>query len=290
MQRVLFPAISTVLLALVLLSLPGCVARETLPTITPDAGHLRLSGKFVWFDLHTPDMAGARKFYDRVFNWSLERSDEDSGKVKTILLGDMRIGSIFEVEVPPDGASWLSCMSVPDADQAFERAKDEGASGEPPANMPYRGRMAEIRDPQGAAVALLTSSVGDPRDRPLKDGYWLGAELWTGDVESAATFYVHLAGLEQASMNQPDGGLYVMLVGDRRPRGGVTAIPLEGQGPQWVPQVAVLDLQATLERVEEYGGTVLIRPGMPGAVEGTAVFADPQGAVLGIREFIPPED
>lgn len=279
------------LLALALaLSLTGCAGRVDLPTITPDAGHLHLTGKFVWFDLHATDLAAAGRFYDHVFNWSLKRTDEDSPLVKDILFKGRSIGNIFHLE-PGQGVSrWVSCMSVPDVDSAYAMAVKAGARGSGPLDMPNRGRMAEIRDPGMASVALLTSPVGDPRDLPLQNGYWLGSELWVGDVEAARDFYTRLAGYESASMVLADGGLYVMFIGNGRPRGGVTAIPLENAGPQWVPQVAVLDIRDTLAKVEAHGGTVLIRPRMEEPSGRVAVFADPLGAVIGVREFIPPED
>ena len=292
-RREMFPLHSVLLvLILTLLGLPaGCVTtQETLPVITPDAGHLRLTGKFVWFDLYTTDMTAVQNFYGRVFNWSLERSDERSARIKNILLGDMRIGNIFGIEPGQGGSRWVPCLSVPDAASAYDRAVQNGATGDRPGEMPYRGLMAEVRDPMGAAVALLESSVGDPPDRQLIDGYWLGAELWTGDVERARGFYAGLVGYEDTSMIQSDGRPYVLLVSSGRPRGGVTAPPVPDAAPQWVPQVSVLDLDRTLDLVEQYGGTVLVRPGRLGSVEGVAVFADPTGALMGIREFVKPED
>ncbi|MCJ2166170.1 VOC family protein [Pseudodesulfovibrio sp. S3-i] len=271
--------------------LAGCASTIDLPVITPDAGNLRLTGKFVWFDLFTSDMNEAGRFYDYVFNWSLERTDADSPRVKTILHQGRRIGNIFLRESGHDASEWLSCMSVPDVDRAFARAVETGGTSEvKPADRPFRGRMAVVRDPGMAVVALLTSSVGDPRDLPLGDGYWMGAELWARDMNESLAFYSGLAGYKTAVLQVQDAGQYVLFIGNGRPRGGMISIPVEGVAPRWIPQVAVLDIEATLAKVEAHGGKVLIPPrprDKPGRV---AVFADPFGAILGLREFTPPEN
>jgi predicted enzyme related to lactoylglutathione lyase len=150
--------------------------------------------------------------------------------------------------------------------------------------------MAVVRDSGTAVVALLTSSVGDPGDLPPHDGYWLGAELWTRDTNESMAFYTGLAGYKTAVLQLQDAGQYVLFIGNGRPRGGMTAIPVEGMAPQWIPQVAVLDIEATLAKVEAHGGKVLIQPRLQDKPGRVAVFSDPFGAILGIREYTLPEN
>ena len=283
-----------ILLALLLVcSLAACAGPVNLPVVTPDAGQLSYPGKFVWFDLYAPDIDAVAQFYDRVFGWSVERADPDSSKVKTILQQNRRIGSIFLIG--PDSAAptaepgWVACLSVGDVDAAFAQAIKAGATSiSPPAEHPFRGRMAEILDPQGARVRLLTSSTGDPRDQAPEDGMFLGAELWTPDP-AAAKFYASLAGYKSVVLELQTGP-YVMLLTRNRPRGGVTAPLADVPGPVWIPQVAVRDAVAVLRRVETYGGTVLLRPDPEDKTGRVGVFVDPAGGVIGVREFTPVEN
>lgn len=271
-------------------ALAGCSSKINVPAITPDAGGLAYTGKFVWYDLHVPDVDAVARFYDAVFGWGVERADPGSPKVKTILHKGRRIGSVFELSRPGPARGWVVCASVPDADGSAARAVELGGTVErAPADMPYRGRMATVRDPQSARIALLHSSVGDPRDEGPRDGFFLGAELWTPDVNASAQFYAGLLGYQTAPIATRQGP-YVVLLADSRPRAGVAAPPAGAGGPMWIPLVAVRDIEGTVALAEENGGTVLVRPDPADGVHRTAVFADPSGAVLGLREYLPPRD
>jgi hypothetical protein len=289
-----FASILPLLLLLSLAAVSGCATTIDLPAVTPDAGHLAYPGKFVWFDLYAPDMNGVAQFYDRVFGWSVERTDPKSATVKTILNKGRRIGTIFLVgggeQWRRHGPGWVGCLSVPDADKAFARALQSGAQTVClPADRSYRGRMAEIRDPHGARVSLLASSVGDPRDHGPEEGFFLGAELWTPDVSSAERFYAGLAGYEPDWMALR-GVPYVMLLADNRPRGAITAPPVGFSGAVWIPMVAVRDVPGVVERVEAHGGTVLLRPVLGDNAGAVAVFRDPAGGLMGVRGYTPLED
>ena len=278
------------LLLLSLAAVSGCSTRIGLPTVTPDAGHLEYPGKFVWFDLYASDIDAVARFYDRVFGWSVERTDQGTPTVKTILNKGRRIGSIFLVGGGRqwDGreAGWVPCLSVSNADAAYARALRAGAQPvAPPMERPFRGRMAEIRDPQGARATLLASPVGDPRDRRPEEGVFLGAELWAPDVASAELFYSGLAGYEtrRASLR---GAPRVMLLAGNKPRGGISVSPVAMEVAVWIPMVAVRDVSAVLKRVEAYGGTVL-HGFVPGGKTGPeAVFRDPAGSLMGVRGVI----
>lgn len=273
-----------------LLAVWGCSSRIDLPAITPDAGHLRYPGKFVWFDLYTTDIDAAAQFYDRVLGWSVERADPGSPRVKTILNGNHRIGSVFLIGGRGGEPGWVPSLSVADADAAHAAALRAGArSVRPPKDRPYRGRSAEIRDPQNARLELLVSSVGDPRDRAPEEGAFMGAELWTPAPDAAVKFYTGLAGYRAARLNLRHGP-YVMLLGDNRPRAGITAPLAPVSAPLWIPQVAVRDVAGVIRRVETFGGTVLLRPAPGDKTNPVAVFRDPAGGLMGVRGFTPVED
>jgi len=107
-------------------------------------------------------------------------------------------------------------------------------------------------------------------------------ELMTTDPAGAAAFLADLAGHEIQEMPFPDG-VYRVLLKAGRPVGGVMAMPAEmsaGMTPRWSSYLAVDDVDATVARAVELGGSVK-RPAwdVPG-VGRIGVIADPQGAVL----------
>ncbi|BCS89441.1 glyoxalase [Pseudodesulfovibrio sediminis] len=251
---------------------------------------MELTGKFVWFDLYTTDIVQATRFYDAVFNWSFERTDPESGKVKNILFDHERIGNVIERKDKAKGSQWLSFISVRNTDALFNQALDSGATKLiAPKDMPDRGRVAVVLDPQEALFALVTSPLGDPADVKPTNGYWLGAELWTHDVDAAIQFYATLVGYTAQSLPVHEQVRYTQLLANAIPRCGVVSIPWEDVSPQWVPYVAVLDIQETLARVEAHGGRILIRPQMDIKSGRVAIFKDPTGGILGIQEFQPEE-
>lgn len=280
----------SILILVCLGGLTGCASKMVVPPLTSRAAGLELTGKFVWFDLYTTDIVQATRFYDAVFNWSFERTDPESGKVKNILFDHKRIGNVIERKDKAEGSQWLSYISVRDTDAVFNRAVSSGGSKFiEPRDMPDRGRVAVVLDPQKVLFALVTSSFGDPPDVKPTNGYWLGAELWTPAVDEALAFYSSLAGYTYVSLPVHEKVRYTLLQTGSTPRGGVVSIPWEGVSPQWVPYVAVLDIQDTLARVEANGGHILIQPQMDITSGRVALFKDPTGGVLGIQEYQPEE-
>jgi len=279
-----------VAIMLVAVGLVGCSSKIIVPPITGDAAGLRYAGKFVWFDLHTDNLITATRFYDAVFNWSFERTDDTSPKIKTILFQDKRIGNVVERKSKEGTAQWLSYLSVPDVDRTYEAALSAGATRlQAPQDMPDRGRVAVVLGPNKAPFAMVSSSAGDPPDVKPTDGYWLGAELWTYDVTNSIGFYTQLVGYSVRELDVHEKIKYKQLMTQGKPRAGVVSIPWEGVTPQWVPYVAVKSIEETVAKVEANGGRVLIQPDLSVKSGRVAIFKDPTGGVIAAQEFIPEE-
>jgi predicted enzyme related to lactoylglutathione lyase len=176
---------------------------------------------------------------------------------------------------------------VPDVGAAVELVQQAGGEvHREPKDLPNRGRFALVSDPQGALVALLRSTGGDPPDvREVIEGAWLWTELWTHDVEAAIAFYQDLAGYEReltdTGLQQP---YHVLTRGDRA-RGGVAQLARQEVRSNWLPYILVDRPGDLLPRVEELGGRVVFAPDND-VREGTvAVIQDPTGAVLAIQKW-----
>jgi len=111
-------------------------------------------GTMVWNELSTPNAARAREFYGAVFG--LEIGDPLPDFDYTTIKADGRdVGGIFTVpDAQPD---WRVYFAVADTDATTAIADSNGATVlTPPKDTPF-GRMAVIRDPQGAIFALMSS-------------------------------------------------------------------------------------------------------------------------------------
>ena len=121
-------------------------------------------GCLTWNELHTRDVEAAIPFYAGLFGWELERAEED-GKLVYVSIknaGSINGGMMPMTEqhgdVPPH---WLAYFTVPAADAAVARVRELGGevlAG--PMNI-GNGRIAVVRDPQGAVFAVFEGETDD---------------------------------------------------------------------------------------------------------------------------------
>lgn len=267
----------------------GCVKNEiVVPGLTPEPTNEQLVGKFVWFDLFTHDIQKTTSFYQGVFGWTFVDTAGPDNPVKTIRLASLPIANAVELTTGKDGgeSTWLSYMSVPDADMAATLVKDlNGTLYKKTMDLPNRGRIVIAIDPEGAIFGMVSSPTGDPPDLSDRENNFIGAELWTSDTESAINLYKALAGYRLESVEVGNGGTYNLLTRDTMPRAGVVKIPWDDVKPNWIPYIGVRDLALTIARVEKLGGSLLIKPPAGKFVNPLAIAADPTGAVFGIQQI-----
>jgi predicted enzyme related to lactoylglutathione lyase len=108
-------------------------------------------------------------------------------------------------------------------------------------------------------------------------------DLGTPDIEAAIEFYGGLFGWdvpESENAEQTGGYRQAMLRG--KPVAGMMPLMQEGQPPAWSSYISVEDADATMAKVKEAGGSVMVEPMDVMDLGRMAVFADPTGAVLGV--------
>ncbi len=115
-------------------------------------------------------------------------------------------------------------------------------------------------------------------------GRFVWYELMTTDPKAAIAFYSEVIGWKTQPFGE--GGDYTMWVGSQGPLGGVVALPEQarsmGVPPNWMSNVEVADVDATLARARRAGATVHHGPEAVPTVGRFAVIADPQGAAISI--------
>lgn len=253
------------------------------------------SGRFVWHDLVTSDVEGAKAFYGALLGWSYVPFTGPDGEP---VPGDMpeypmieaagaamAQGGIMAAQQPGVPPHWIGHVALPGADDVAARAAGAGGTvlfG--PFDIPLVGRNVLLADPQGAAFGVI-AFAGEGMPAPegaLPAGSFVWDELIVDDVEAAKAFYAATTGW--GAQAWPGGELpYTLFTVGEQQAAGLMERPADmPMPPCWLAYVTVDDLAATAARVAELGGTVHAPPfSVPGVGE-IAVIGDPQGAVLGL--------
>ncbi len=279
-----------VIVFLVVMGVSSCSKRQVIvPTLTPEPTNLRLVGKFVWFDLFTHDLKSASHFYEELFGWSFYPAQSGRKIVNTITREGIPIGNAIQINREKNKvrkSRWLSYVSVEDVDRSTMLVEqNNGTIYMRPKELPNRGRVAVVKDPQGAVFAMVTVLGGDPSDQGMMENFWMGSELWTSHMNSALRFYHLLVGYEQELVDVKSGTKYCLLVKDRQPRAGMVKIPWDDVKPNWVPYIAVEDVMTIADTAKQLGGILLIEPDKKVREGMVAIISDPNGAVFGVQQL-----
>ena len=115
-----------------------------------------MGNPFVHIELSTPDVAKAKEFYGKLFDWKLEDVPMGPGfTYTTIGVGEGTGGGMMAT---PEGAppGWYAYVSVEDAKASTDKAQALGAKVMVPVSeIPNVGWFSFIADPTGCAIALF---------------------------------------------------------------------------------------------------------------------------------------
>ena len=243
-------------------------------------------GTFSWTDLATTDQAAAKAFYTALFGWEIQDMPAGEGVMYSMaFLNGKPVAAIApqpeqqrEAGVP---SAWNSYISVDDVDAATTRAGELGANVHAPAfDVLDAGRMSVIQDPQGAFFMLWQAKDHIGAGLVNAPGALSWNELGSPDLDGSAKFYGDLLGWTTAEMEGADPKYLVISTADGHANGGIRP-PAPGTPPFWLVYFATDDIDATLAKAGELGGTVLVGSTDIGIAK-VAVVADPQGAVFAL--------
>ncbi len=260
-------------------TLAACTPQHTaLPALPSHSSGEHRPGQFVWFDLLVDDPAISRAFYGPLFGWTFEPLDD--GHYDTILHSGREIGGLIR-HTPDDAGQpddlWLPSLSVADVDAATARAKTDGGRVLiEPRDLGARGRIAVLRDPEGATFALLHSPGGDPPRRVDQAGDFHWVQLWSRDHEVPVEFYDDVAGWQVGEVLAHDQIEEAFFMTSNHRVASVIELPWPHVEPNWLPYVAVDDITETIEKAKKLGGRLLVRG------DHVAILQDPSGAAIGI--------
>jgi predicted enzyme related to lactoylglutathione lyase len=279
------------LLLCLLLALPMRTMAAELPPLTDPATATYHRGKVVWLDLVTADLAGARRFYGTLFGWSFAELGDGAGAYTMAYKAGYPVSGMVErreLKNRERQARWIGFLSVADVEGAARAI--EGKGGRvliAPRQVPARGEMAVVADPDDAPFGLINSASGDPADELGPPGDWLWAVYQSPDAGSAAAFYQDLGDYAVVKADPVGQVPHFLLVAGGYARGSIVEIPAERSGlrPDWLYFARVRNVPESLAQAVALGGKVLMEP-RPAVLNGRlAVIADPSGAPLGLMEW-----
>lgn len=246
------------------------------------------TGRFVWFEYISKDLAKAQAFYAELFHWKTAAMPMPAGGNYTMISADgVSIGGYLETPAgAPPHSHWLSHLQVGDAEATAKKVTANGgriAMG--PTKMGEIGTYAVALDPQGAAFALWQPGKAEGTgDFKGKAHTWVWNELVTPEPAKAAAFYKTIGNFDASdAMEMPTGAYHVLKTGDKS-RAGIMAPMMAGVPAMWVPYIQVDKTDATVARAQKLGGEVKV-PAMDVPNVGRfAILTDPNGAAFGVLQ------
>lgn len=120
---------------------------------------VNVPGTLCWNELFTKDTEVAESFYTNLFGWSTEGMPSPTGAPYTVFkIDDRPAGGMLEVQEDMGNIHphWAVYFAVEGCDSTLEQAQALGAQVSfPPMDIPDVGRIAGLRDPQGANFSII---------------------------------------------------------------------------------------------------------------------------------------
>jgi uncharacterized protein len=273
------------------LAQPALAGQFRLPPIVEPASSEHHTGKLIFVQLVTPDLAASKHFYAGLFGWTFRDLQAGSTKYAEAYLDGRPVAGLIHRELPAGGQrqpAWLSFFAAADVDAAKKVALQNGAKLLiEPHNVPDRGREAIFSDPQGAVFAILSSKSGDPSDTLAAPGDWIWSSLLTSDPDADAAFYQKLFGYEVFELPSDPGVEHLLLASEDYARASVNSLPgnRSKSHPHWLNYVRVEDAEQMTAKVVALGGRVLVATHPDRHGGKISVVTDPQGAPFGLFEW-----
>lgn len=252
---------------------------------------------FIWYELMTPDPAGAASFYGAVVGWTIEtHGNADAGGIDYRMIGRSDGGNAggvlaLHAEMLAGGARpiWIGYLEVEDVDAAIDAISADGGAVQMPATDLPVGRIAMVTDPQGAPFYIMDPIPPEGAPEGSSDVFSVTEaqrirwnELATSDPDAAIAFYTeHFGWGQEGEMDMGDMGAYRFLQRGEVGIGAVMPLMTGYPSPMWNFYIGVDDIDRARAAVAANGGTITSEPmEIPGG-EFAMNAIDPQGAAIG---------
>ncbi|MFV0576501.1 MAG: VOC family protein [Vibrio sp.] len=239
-------------------------------------------GQVIWRDLATTAPEKVKPFYHNVFGWDYQTVSDD---YSLITYQGNYIAGIAKMPANNSTNYWMPVISTNDIDLTL--LKSEQAGGKTllgNTNLKGRGEFAVIQDPQGAVFSVLNTVSGDPKALPKLNGSWMWQEVWSEDTVKSHNFYQKLGHFTYNTKKFGSHEYPYLSISDQ-PSFGFVQKPNSEVPTTWANYIKVADVDATVAKVKQNGGDVLMMPTAKVRNGTVAIIRDPAGAGLVIQEM-----
>jgi uncharacterized protein len=241
---------------------------------------------FVWYELMTPDVEGAKAFYQKVGGWSYSAQPP---AYTVCNVNDIGMGGIMETPdhlrgMPP---FWTGYVFTPNVDRACQAVKRRGGVvHREPWDIPGMLRMAVVADPTGAVFQVMQPLADSPMPpiAPGTPGTVGWRELHTADPAAAWKFYSKMFGWSKGKTHDmgPEVGAYQLAqIGGTDIAGIMRKMP---QMPRsyWAYYFFVDGIDAAAGRITAAGGKIMFGPMEVPGNQWVVTGQDPQGGFFSL--------
>ncbi len=262
------------------------VATVESPTTT---GKTTTKNRFIWYDLMSTDRGTSLAFFKGLFGWST--ADVEMGEMGTYSVleaGGASFGGAMSMD-PSHGhpSHFIGYIACDDVDAVAARAPELGGNVPyPPMDIPGIGRFAVLQDPMGAYVSVLSTlpmTLHAPEaDVPYGCVSW--SELSSDDPEKSGAFYSQLFNWGQKASWVAEMPDYTIFLQGGSMLGGLMKSAHEGMPSSWLFYFNVEDIDASVARVAELGGTMVTEIMPVPSIGRIAIAVDPTGATFALMQ------
>ena len=251
-------------------------------------------GTFCWPELATTDADSAKALYGALFGWTFDDQSPEPRAMYTIAkIAGKDVAALYVLQEPERQrggvARWNAYAAVKSADESALRVKVLGGTiFGAPLDVGPNGRMAIVKDPQGAMLCLWEARAHPGAQVVGEIGTLCWTELATTDIDAAGHFYASLFGwaIKKQEMGPQ---AYAELWKGPRPASGMTEIGKQpgARQPGWSVYFRVVDCDAAVAKAEALGARVLREPEDIAKVGRYAFLTDREGASFAVIALAP---
>lgn len=252
-------------------------------------------GTFCWWELATPDLEAAWRFYHALFRWEKRDAPIGEGRVYRIsVLEGQDVGAMYQLDrgqlERKVASAWLPYVAVKSADEAATQARAAGATLLlPPFDGFDSGRMARLSDSEGAEVAVWEPKQHRGAGILREVGTVCWNELSAKDADRARRFYAAAFGWkpERKSLGPAGEYTYWHVAGESPAFGGMLQMTADWGDlpPAWMTYFQVADCDEIAAAASAAGGPVVLGPFDAAGVGRVAALEDPTGGRFSIVTF-----
>ena len=237
-----------------------------------------------WVDLFSSDTAKARAFYEQLFGWTSEEAGPEYGGYINFAKDGVGVAGCMHndgTQGAPD--VWTIYLATDDAQKTADAAvANGGVIHVAPMDVGDIGVMGLVTDAGNAAIGLWQPKEFQGFGVLAEPNTPAWFELHTRDYDASVAFYRDVFRWDTHAMGDTPEFRYTTLGEGEEAAAGImdaTAFLPEGVPAHWSVYFGTTDTDASLARVTELGGSVLM--GAEDTPYGRlATVADPTGAMF----------